>query len=197
LRRFLAGFVIAIIAIGAAVYFYFATGSAPVATADRPMLFEAKLAKAALHARIDKEMPRTVPLTADEPTLQAGAQIYREHCAVCHGSPEAPQTAIAKGMFPKPPRLFHGEGVTDDPPGETYWKVANGIRLTGMPSFAQDLSEMQMWQVSLLLANADKLPDSVRQELSAPPAPATTVTPSATGQGPKTPPKPPNTPNPH
>jgi mono/diheme cytochrome c family protein len=47
-------------------------------------------------------------------------------------------------------------GVTDDPPGETYWKVANGIRLTGMPSFEKVLTDTEMWQVSLLLANADK-----------------------------------------
>ncbi len=47
-------------------------------------------------------------------------------------------------------------GVTDDPPGETYWKVANGIRLTGMPSFKSVLTDTEMWQVSLLLANADK-----------------------------------------
>ena len=47
-------------------------------------------------------------------------------------------------------------GVSDDPPGETYWKVANGIRLTGMPSYKQVLTDIQMWQVGLLLANADK-----------------------------------------
>jgi mono/diheme cytochrome c family protein len=46
--------------------------------------------------------------------------------------------------------------VSDDPPGETYWKVANGIRLTGMPAFKDVLTETEMWQVSLLLANADK-----------------------------------------
>jgi hypothetical protein len=39
----------------------------------------------------------------------------------------------SKGMYPQPPELFKGKGVTDDPAGETYWKVANGIRLTGMP----------------------------------------------------------------
>jgi len=56
--------------------------------------------------------------------------------------------------------------VTDDEPGETYWKVANGIRLTGMPAFKQSLSDTQMWQVSLLLANANKIPDSVKQALT-------------------------------
>jgi mono/diheme cytochrome c family protein len=34
--------------------------------------------------------------------------------------------------------------------------VANGIRLTGMPSFKDVLTDTQMWQVSQLLANADK-----------------------------------------
>lgn len=58
--------------------------------------------------------------------------------------------------------------MTDDEPGETYWKVANGIRLTGMPGFNQQLSTTEMWQVSLLLANADKLPDSVKSVLANP-----------------------------
>ena len=62
-------------------------------------------------------------------------------------------------MFPKPAQLFTGHGVTDDPPGETYWKTANGIRLTGMPAYKQTLSDQQMWQVSVMLANADKLAD--------------------------------------
>ena len=56
---------------------------------------------------------------------------------------------------------FKGKGVTDDPAGVTYWKVANGIRLTGKPGFGNSLSKEQMWQVSLLLANSDKLPAAV------------------------------------
>jgi hypothetical protein len=75
-------------------------------------------------------------------------------------------------MFPVPPVLLEGRGVTDDPAGETYWKVANGIRLTGMPGFKQSLSDTQMWQVSVLLAQADKLPASVKQSLAAPLTPA-------------------------
>jgi mono/diheme cytochrome c family protein len=82
--------------------------------------------------------------------------------------PGRDQTAIAKGEFPKPPQLFKGKGVTDDPPGVTYWKVANGIRLTGMPGFSGSLSTEQMWQVSLLLSNADKLPASVETVLQQP-----------------------------
>jgi hypothetical protein len=63
--------------------------------------------------------------------------------------------------------------VSDDPPGETYWKVANGIRLTGMPSYKGVLTETGMWQVSLLLANADKpLPEAAVAILRGDPPPA-------------------------
>jgi mono/diheme cytochrome c family protein len=58
--------------------------------------------------------------------------------------------------------------VTDDQPGESYWKVAHGIRLTGMPGFGKSLSEMEMWRVSFLVAQADKLPKTVSDDLSNP-----------------------------
>jgi mono/diheme cytochrome c family protein len=68
-------------------------------------------------------------------------------------------------MFPRPPQLFHGTGVTDDPPSETYWKATNGIRLSGMPAFKSVLTDTQLWQVSQLLAHANALPDSVKKVL--------------------------------
>ena len=169
--KFIAGIIFGFILVAAGAYIYFATGMAPVATADPTMPFEKTLANKALHARIDKEMPKTVPISGDESAYAAGAQIYRDNCAVCHGTPGQEQSAIAKGVFPKPPQLFRGKGVTDDEPGETYWKAANGIRLTGMPAFNKSLSETQMWQVSLLLANADKISDAVKQQLQPPPLP--------------------------
>ena len=61
---------------------------------------------------------------------------------------------------------MEGKGVTDDSPGETYWKVSGGIRMTGMPGFEKTLSTAEMWQVSLLCANADKLPASVKPALA-------------------------------
>jgi thiosulfate dehydrogenase len=150
------------------VYFYFAMGQAPVATSAPAMPFEKMLAHKALAAMIDREMPRTVPLQPNEANLTAGAAVYRQNCAVCHGLIGQKETSIPKGMYPRPPMLMEGKGVTDDEPGESYWKVANGIRLTGMPGFRSGLSETQMWQVSLLVANADKLPKSVQEMLSMP-----------------------------
>jgi len=127
------------------------------------MPFEERMANMALHARIAKEAPSGVPVPADEVNLVAGAQLYQEHCAVCHGVSGQSETAIAKGMFPKPPQFFQGHGVTDDPVGETYWKAKNGIRLTGIPGFGASLNEQQLWQVSLMLSHGDKLPPSVKK----------------------------------
>ena len=122
----------------------------------------------ALNAVLKKQAPKNAPIPADEPNLMAGAKVYRANRAVCHGLPNQPETAIAHGLFPKVPQLFKGKGVTDDPPGVTYWKAANGIRLSGMPGFKGSLSDTELWQVSLLLANADKLSPAVRTILTAP-----------------------------
>ena len=158
MKGFIAGVVCTGLALGLGVYVYFAGGFVPVATAAQAMPFEKRLARIGLAAHVEKEAPTTVPIEANEENLVGGSHIYAEHCAVCHGLPDKPPTAIAQGMFPRPPKLLAGKGVTDDPPGESYWKIANGIRLTGMPAFNKNLSQTELWQVSLLVANADKLP---------------------------------------
>jgi mono/diheme cytochrome c family protein len=168
MRKVLLGFVLGLAAVLLGALLYFGLGLAPVATSDPPMPMERLLAGIALHARISKEAPKQAPIPADQPNLVAGARIYREQCAVCHGLSGQPETALAKGMFPHPPQLFTGHGVTDDPPGETYWKAANGIRLTGMPAYKGSLSDTQLWQVSLMLANADKLPPPAKAAVGEP-----------------------------
>jgi thiosulfate dehydrogenase len=166
--KFILGLILGLILVPSAGVIYFVSGLAPAATADPPMPFEKMIAKASLQARISKEMPASSPLQASEPTFLAGANVYRMNCAMCHGLPDQPAPLVAKGMFPKPPQLFQPDhGVADDPAGMTFWKVKNGIRLTGMPGFGATLSNEEMWQVSLLLANDDKLPASVHQALAA------------------------------
>lgn len=171
--RFILGIVIGLILAPAIVWGWFRYGHPPVAVADKPLPFERQIVKVPLHARIDSEMIQTPPVEASEQTFIAGARIYRENCASCHGLHGQP-AVFAKHMFPAAPALWEAHhngtvvGVSDDPPGETYWKVANGIRLSGMPAFKQILSDTEMWQVTLLLANADKpLPPEVLDLLRA------------------------------
>jgi mono/diheme cytochrome c family protein len=153
-------FVAGVFVLPAVAYFYLAFGKPPVATADAPLPMEARIVQIPLEARIKREMPGGSPIAASDENLNAGAGIYEDKCEFCHGTADAP-SVMAKTMFPRAPQLWAKHrngavGVSDDPVGETYWKVKNGIRLSGMPAYGKALTETQMWQVSLLLSMADK-----------------------------------------
>ncbi len=159
--RILFGIVLGVILAPLAVLAWFQFGHPPVAVADPTLPQERLITSVPLNARIEREIIGVPPIKADENNLVAGAQVYRDQCAVCHGLHGKP-SSFGPHMFPDAPPLWEKHhnsdvvGVSDDPPGETYWKVANGIRLTGMPAYQHVLTDTQMWQVSLLLANADK-----------------------------------------
>lgn len=163
--RFLLGFVIGVLAVVAAGYLFLTRGGMPAAARNaKPLPFEELLASRALHVAMARDADQPSPVPADEQNLLAGAKVYRENCILCHGAPgEQRRSAVARGMFPRPPPLMAPDhGVTDDPVGETHWKVKNGLRLTGMPSFEGALSDTEMWQVSQLLHAANQLPEAVR-----------------------------------
>ena len=157
----------------ALAYLYFAYGTPPVAVGDNPFPFEARVVRVPLHARIDREMPTQSAIPINDANLIAGARIYQEQCSSCHGLKDRPST-FGSTMFPRAPQLWavHRKtivGVSDDPAGETYWKVKNGIRLSGMPAYQSLLSDEQMWQVSLLLSVADKpIPQAATDLVSKP-----------------------------
>lgn len=166
------GFLLGILAVFAFGFLYFKFGEPPVAVADPAFPFEKQVVHVPLNARIAREM-KTPPFGTSEDVFEAGARVYKQQCADCHGTP-GHDVDYARHMYPVAPQLWKKHrngnvvGVSDDEPGETYWKVANGIRLTGMPSFNHILNDTQMWQVTLLLKNADKeLPLPVTQILSA------------------------------
>jgi thiosulfate dehydrogenase len=165
--KLLAGVVIGVVLVLGAEYLFLTRGGMPVATKGGPLPLELLLTSRALRNAIGKEAAKPSPLQPTEENLVAGARLYRAQCEVCHGSPsQKTPGAIALGMFPRPPLLMApSKGVTDDPVGETYWKVKNGIRLTGMPGFDGSLSDEDLWQLSLLLLKADQLPEAAKAAL--------------------------------
>lgn len=182
LKGILLGILLGVVGVFAFVYLYFALGHAPVAVTEAEMPFERMFARMGLHSYLDK-LPHPEPqVPADEKNMLEGAKVYREHCAVCHGLPGQDKTFIAQGMSPKPPQLFKGTGVTDDDAWESYWKVEGGIRMTGMPGFKDHLTEAQIWQVAVLVKNADKITPAVKAELTGAPAlpPAAETAPAPT-----------------
>jgi len=168
--KFLLGFVVALLLVFGGGFLYLKFGRLPVSASDPAFPMEEDIVKVPLHARIDREMQQA-PFPASEEAFEQGATIYKDECAACHGLPGQP-VDFAPRMYPQAPQLFKSHtkkngtkvvGVSDDDAGETFWKVKNGIRLTGMPAYNKILSEPEMWDVALLLKNADQpLPDPVK-----------------------------------
>jgi mono/diheme cytochrome c family protein len=166
--KFLLGVVVSIGLIVLASYLFVTRGGLFMGTDTKPLPLERTIAGAAIAASIGKSAGDPSPLPADETNLLAGAKVYMQACAGCHGKLDQ-ASGGAKGFYPQPPHLLPpGTGVTDDPVGATHWVVKNGIRFSAMPSFNNKLSDSEIWQVSLLLRNADKLPDSVKDSLRQP-----------------------------
>jgi mono/diheme cytochrome c family protein len=138
-------------------------------TSAPPLPLEKTVAGMALRASIGNAADQKNPLPFNDDSMLSGARTYKQNCAVCHGVPSQPPTAISKGMFPDPPQLFEKMGMmTDDPEGETFWKVTHGIRLSGMPGFSRTLSDTERWQVTTLISHADRLSPAVHAELVKP-----------------------------
>jgi mono/diheme cytochrome c family protein len=167
LRGFILGVVITILLLIVGGYLFIHGGGVSMATTAPPLPLEKAVAQMALRASVGNAADLKDPLPFDDSGMLAGAIAYKQQrCAVCHGAPGQARTAISKGMFPSPPQLFEKEDmVTDDPEGITYWKLTHGIRLSGMPGFADALSDKQRWQVTMLVAHADKLSPAVQAAL--------------------------------
>jgi thiosulfate dehydrogenase len=165
LRSFVLGIAFTLIAVAACAYIVIVTGTVPAAANGKAVLFEQWAARTSLRATLARDAPsgaNPVPLT--DANLISGIGLYARHCAICHGTAEgdAAPSPVAKGEYPAPPQLA-SDGVEDDPEGWTFWKLENGIRWTGMPSWKATLNAQQMWTLALFLKHMDKLPPAPEQ----------------------------------
>src|SRR5205814_5966457 len=77
-------------------------------------------------------------LTYHAGSIAAGAAVYREHCAGCHG-------ATGAGSVPMPD--LRSAAIARRHAGELYWLVSHGIADRDMPAFDGRLPEAQRWDV--------------------------------------------------
>jgi len=87
-----------------------------------------------------------------------GVEHYAAHCAVCHGAPGVPKGDIAHGLYPPPPDLARTAPLYT--PAELFWIVKHGIKMTGMPAWA-DHSDEEIWATVGFL---EKLPGMSEQD---------------------------------
>jgi thiosulfate dehydrogenase len=159
------GVLVAIIVILAGGYVVLRNGLIPVNADASPGWFDTWAADTSLDATLDREAPKGAnPVELTDGNLIAGIELYREHCASCHGTAkgEASASPVAKGEYPRPPQLAT-DGVEDDSEGFSYWRIKHGIRWTGMPSWEGTLTDQQIWTLALFLKHMDKLPPAAEQ----------------------------------
>jgi thiosulfate dehydrogenase len=161
-KGFILGVIVALACVIAGAYIFVKIGALPAGQDAQPGKLETWAAKTSLAATINRDTKGLAsPLQPSESNLTAGANLYVSHCQVCHGGPDAKASSIAKGLTPDPPQLAK-DGVEDDPEATTYWKVAHGIRFTGMPAFRATLSDPEMWQIALFVKHMNALPPGTR-----------------------------------
>ena len=105
-RGFIVGLIVGVVVVVPLGGYLFARfGGIAMATTSRPLPLEKTFAKTALRASEGNAAKDADPLQPSEANLTAGAQVYVQNCAVCHGLPGQPKTRIAAGEFPDPPQL--------------------------------------------------------------------------------------------
>jgi mono/diheme cytochrome c family protein len=102
--------------------------------------------EATQHASIERRSEEIEVPPLDRPEqLSEGLIHYHEMCVTCHGAPGVPASEVGKGLNPFPPELVEEAG--EEEPGELYWIVKNGVKMTGMPAFGPTHSDEQLWAI--------------------------------------------------
>lgn len=133
-----------------------------------PSTIEKRFAMRMMDANVERNAPKVAnPLASTDENLSAGASLYLQHCALCHGDPAHPQSALAKTLYPPPPQF-----LTDPPDmkeNENYYIIVHGVRWTGMPGWKNVLNDHQIWEVVQFLAHMDNLPPAAKSVFGATP----------------------------
>lgn len=108
-------------------------------------------------------VPEPPPLD-DADRIRLGASVFQGGCAVCHGAPGAPSNPIALGMLPAPPDLR--DKVPDWSPKELFWIVKNGIKYTGMPAWAAQEHDDEVWSMVAFLLKLPALDAASYRQLA-------------------------------
>ncbi|MDQ7801601.1 MAG: cytochrome c [Armatimonadota bacterium] len=103
--------------------------------------------------RISRLPPRN-PIPATEQSVQLGHQLYRAHCAVCHGSEGRGDGPAAASLVPRPADLRRTARMADP---LLFTRITEGLPGTPMPAFRDVLTEEERWHVvNFLRALADR-----------------------------------------
>lgn len=143
-----------------------------LSAAATPTRLEAFLARTARHLAIPaRARELRNPMAATPENLRDARLHFADHCATCHANDGSGDSEIGPGLYPKPPDLRQPDTqkLSD---GELYWIMQNGVRFTGMPSFAEH-SHDDLWKLVLFVRHLPQQtpPERAEMERNNPKAP--------------------------
>jgi len=94
-----------------------------------------------------------VPALDGSQLVASGAKDYAEMCTDCHLAPDQADSELRDGLYPRPPKLTER---IDASPGEMFWVIKHGIKLTAMPAWGPTHSDERIWGIVAFL---QKLPE--------------------------------------
>jgi mono/diheme cytochrome c family protein len=87
------------------------------------------------------------PVKADATSIGDGQKLYVKLCSECHGDTGKGDGEMAGDLNPKPPDLTDADWKHGSSDGEIFVVLRDGVKGTGMKSFAKKMTTHQMWDV--------------------------------------------------
>jgi len=179
MRNFFTGVFLTLLIIGIAIFLAIKEGYVDFKADTEPSVLEKKFAMEAVDASTDRHASEQKnPLTANEENLVAGAKLYINHCAGCHGVPLNPSSQFPKSFYPPVPTFF--TDAPDMPENQNFYIIQHGIRWSGMPAWDKTLNDTQKWQLVTFMSNIEKLPPAAKREFELAGVPAAATAPAMT-----------------
>lgn len=114
---------------------------------------------------IETHALRIDPPPLDDPDLALrGAGHYDLGCRPCHGGAGGDVPRIAEFMLPPPPDLTMRAPLRQD--AELFYVVKHGIKMTGMPAWAAQQRDDEVWAIVAFLRRLPELDDTAYARLT-------------------------------
>jgi mono/diheme cytochrome c family protein len=166
MKSFLFG-ILTIIILLAVVLVFALLGFVNMRADNPPSHLETAIASHAMDASVARAATKlTNPVTADEANLVAGANLYRDHCSLCHGDPAYPKAPLNGSFNPPAPQFM--DDKADMPENQNFFILQHGIRWTAMPGWKNVLSDQEIWQLVTFLSHMSDLPPAAKKVFTEP-----------------------------
>ena len=112
-------------------------------------------------------LPEATAANVTSGAWHQGADLFGNHCAMCHGKDGRGGSGIGTQMYPPVPDLT-AEAIQRFSDGALFTVIRHGVSWTGMPSFQKSLNEDETWKLVAFIRKAPTMTAADRRILTEP-----------------------------